>query len=174
MTDEQQPDPADFPGYRKLTDPNAVGPKVAAHNRRKLAASITNGTALGRLQLDMLTAFAEFEAERRAEMLAEGIDPDDDRDPLEYVRVIADEWADTEVDRERRAALLDRLADRLDTSEVRALRLAAEAAAAITPRLIARDAAAGVRPAATADDLGVSERYVYRVLSEQRAAHQAE
>lgn len=127
-------------------------PETAAHNRRR---SFTE---------DLLGFIAEYEQRRREEIIAAGGDPDKDRDPFETVRAIADQWATTEADDEGRAALLDDLADRLDTTEVRALRLAAEAAAAITPRLIYADADHGVKAADTAADLGVSESYVYRIL----------
>ncbi|GHC44392.1 MULTISPECIES: hypothetical protein [Streptomyces rochei group] len=130
-------------------------------------------TALSTLTAQFLASIEEFNRERRADILAAAGDRDDDHDPFETVRVIADEWAITADDTDARAALLDRLADSLDTSEVRALRLAAEAAAAITPRLIVADAAANVRPADTAADLGVTESYVYRILREHRAAQSA-
>jgi DNA-binding transcriptional LysR family regulator len=123
-----------------------------------------------RLAEQMQTIMAEYEQARRAERIAAGADPDEDRDPFETVRAIADDWAATAADTDGRAALLDHLADTLDTSQARALRLAAEAAAAVTPRLIRADADAGVRPADTATDLGVTESYVYRILREQRAA----
>ncbi|WP_073782067.1 MULTISPECIES: hypothetical protein [unclassified Streptomyces] len=116
-----------------------------------------------RLAEQMLTMLNEYEQERRAEIIAAGGNPDEGRDPFETVRAIADEWAATADDADARTALLDHLADRLDTSEVRALRLAAEAAAAITPRLIYQDADHGVTAAQTAEDLGVTESYVYRI-----------
>ncbi|MFF2922741.1 hypothetical protein ACFVTP_10110 [Streptomyces celluloflavus] len=122
------------------------------------------GAATQRFTEQMLVIMAEYEQRRRQEIIAAGGDPDEDRDPFETVRAIADQWATTEADNAGRAALLDDLADRLDTTEVRALRLAAEAAAAITPRLIYADADHGVKAADTAADLGVSESYVYRIL----------
>jgi len=125
--------------------------------------------ATQRLTEQMLGILAEFEKARRAEFIAAGGNPDDS-DPFETVRAIADDWADTADDPDRRDALLDRLTSTLDTSDVRALRLAAEAAAAITPRLIQAYANAGHRPANIAADLDVTESYVYRVLREQRAA----
>ncbi|MFJ9892705.1 hypothetical protein ACIQPR_05165 [Streptomyces sp. NPDC091280] len=128
--------------------------------------------ALRRYTAQFLALTAQFEQDRRAEIAAAGGDPDEDRNPFEYVHAIADEWADSEKDPDRRAALLDDLADRLDTSEVRALRLAAEAAAAITPRLIYADADQGVSPAITADDLGMTESYVYRILRKRPTGDQ--
>ncbi|WP_411145295.1 hypothetical protein [Streptomyces sp. x-80] len=109
----------------------------------------------------------EFEHARRAEIIAAGGDPDDDRDPFEDVREIAEQWAATAEDAEAREKFLDDLADRLDTSEVCALRLAAEAAAAVTPRLVYDDADHGVSAKDTAADLGVSESFVYRLLRQR-------
>ncbi|MFK0069740.1 hypothetical protein [Streptomyces sp. NPDC091046] len=140
------------------------------YSAAEISRSVKQQTATGRLQAALLAEFERFERERRAEIIAAGGDPDEDRDPFEHVRVIADQWSETADDSNARAAFLDRLAQQLDTSAVRALRLAAEAAAAITPRLIQADADAGVRAADTADDLGVTESYVYRVRREQRAA----
>lgn len=141
------------------------------YSAAEISRSVKQQTANDRLQAALLAEFERFERERRAEIIARGGNPDeDDRDPFEHVRVIADQWADTTDDPDARGAFLDRLAEQLDTSEVRALRLAAEAAAAITPRLIQADHLAGVRAADTADDLGVTESYVYRVRREQQAA----
>ncbi|WEB44028.1 hypothetical protein MOV08_35275 [Streptomyces yunnanensis] len=140
-------------------------PETAEHNRRAAdRQGLGPGSATQRFTEQMLSIMAEYEQRRREEIIAAGGDPDEDRDPFETVRAIADQWAATEADDEGRAALLDDLADQLDTTEVRALRLAAEAAAAITPRLIYADADHGVKPADTAADLGVSESYVYRIL----------
>ncbi|QLF83240.1 hypothetical protein QEN61_gp56 [Streptomyces phage Eklok] len=120
----------------------------------------------------MLAAARAYEQERRAEIIARGGDPDEDRDSFEAVRAIADDWAATADDPDGRAALLDHLADSLDTSEVRALRLAAEAATAITPRLIRHDADHGVSAAQTAEDLGMTESYVYRIRRTRPATGQ--
>ncbi|MEV4036385.1 hypothetical protein [Streptomyces umbrinus] len=164
MSNEQQPDPAKAQGAawtpgdirRAMKSPRRAQPTPAGH----------------RLAEQMLTIMAEYEQDRRAEIIAAGGNPDEDADPFEQVRTIADEWADTADDNDRRTALLDHLANSLDTSEVRALRLAAEAAAAITPRLIYQDADHGVSVAATAEDLGVSEGYVYRILRQRPATDQ--
>lgn len=122
-----------------------------------------------RLTEQMRTIMDEYMQARRAEIIAAGGDPDEDRDPLEYVRTIAGNWADTADDADRRAALLDHLADNLDTSDVRALRLAAEAVAAATPRLIYAHADIGFSAAVIAGDLGVTESYVYRILRNRPA-----
>ncbi|MDK0520373.1 hypothetical protein [Streptomyces sp. ML-6] len=121
-------------------------------------------SAITRLREQLSAAFEQFEQEHRAEIIARSGNPDDDRDPFETVHAIADNWATTTDDPDSREQLLDHLTDMLDTSEVRALRLAAEAATAITPRLIYADADHGISPATTADDLGLTESYVYRIL----------
>lgn len=187
MTDQQQPDEQPRTAHyqrtgksKAPTDPAgqsaAIEGTLAAlgyetghsYSSVEISRRVQEQTAMSRLQANILAEIERFNRERRAEIIAAGGDPDEDRDPFEYVRVIADQWAETADDPDGRAALLDQLADRLDTSEVRALRLAAEAAAAITPRLIVADADARVRAADTANDLGVTESYVYRVLREQR------
>ncbi|MFD7994534.1 hypothetical protein [Streptomyces mexicanus] len=145
-------------------------PRAPYHERRAAILADTS-TSSARLRAAILAQFEEFERERRTEILAAGGNPDD-RDPFEAVRAIADNWADTAEDPDRRTALLDDLAANLRLREIRALRLAAEAAAAVTPRMIVEEADAGVRPAAIADKLGVTESYVYRVLREQRDAQE--
>ncbi|WP_275463360.1 hypothetical protein [Streptomyces noursei] len=156
MTDEQQPEPTEEQG-RSWT-PGEI--RRAVKKPRRLEPT----PAGERFAEQMLAIMNEYEQGRRAEIIAAGGDPDEDRDPFETVRAIANDWANTADDAEARAALLDHLADSLDTSEVRALRLAAEAVAAITPRLIYADADAGVSVAETAADLGATESYVYRIL----------
>jgi len=160
MNKDQQPGPEEEQG--RTWTPGQISRAV-----RKSPRGLEQTAAGRQFAQQIQTIVSEFETARRAEIIAAGGDPDEDRDPFEYVRAIADEWADTADDSERRAALLDRLAVDLDTSEVRALRLAAEAAAAITPRLIYADADAGVSVADTAADLGVGESYVYRILRQR-------
>ncbi|MFC8199929.1 hypothetical protein ACFUTV_31735 [Streptomyces sp. NPDC057298] len=143
---------------------------LARHNRRATERQGNEAApAADRFREQMLTIMNEYEQARRAEIIAAGGDPDEDRDPFEAVRAVADDWADSADEPDRRAALLDHLADSLDTSRVRALRLAAEAAAAITPRLIYADADAGVSVAEIAADLGTTESYVYRILRKRTA-----
>ncbi|MCX4824231.1 hypothetical protein OG883_31120 [Streptomyces sp. NBC_01142] len=164
MSDEQQPGPDEE--QRDARTPGDI--RRAMRGPRRLEST----PAGQRLAEQMLIIMNEFEEARRAEIIAAGGDPDEDRDPFETVRAIANDWASSADDTEARAALLDHLADSLDTSEVRALRLAAEAAAAITPRLIYADADAGVSVADTAADLGATESYVYRILRKRSAADQ--
>ncbi|WP_399087997.1 helix-turn-helix domain-containing protein [Streptomyces sp. BBFR2] len=150
----------------------ADNPTLAEHNRRAAARQEpSRKSPMQRATEQMLAIMNEFEEERRAEIIAAGGDPDEDRDPLEYPTSIADQWDATEDDEDGRAQLLDRLALDLSLPDLRALRLAAEAAAAVTPRLVVEsyDEGTGVKPAQIAADLGVSESYVYRILRAQRA-----
>ncbi|MFJ3867894.1 hypothetical protein [Streptomyces nigra] len=129
-------------------------------------------TPADRLAADLLATVERFERERRAERIAAGGDPDEDRDPLELVRAIADNYTAhrNEPDAD---AMYDELAHELSLDDVRALRIAAEAAAAITPRLIESAAGNGQPVASIARDLAVSESYVYRVLRERKARQDA-
>lgn len=156
-----------------LTDPEQVGSKLAAYNRRKLAQGVERGTALGQLQLNMLAAFEEYDRARRAERIAAGADPDDDRDPFETPRWIADKWAESADKPDMRAALIGTLVESLTLDDIRVLRTAADAAAEVSPRLMVEHADRGMKPNRIADELAVSPSYVYRVLREQRAAEQA-
>ncbi|CAL9529659.1 hypothetical protein [Streptomyces sp. enrichment culture] len=125
-------------------------------------------TAADRLAADMTALLNQYERETAARRALAGDPNPTDLDPFETVRAIADSWERTADDPDGRAALLDRLTDQLDTSEIRALRLAAEAAVAVTPRRIAAEVAANVSVPTLAADLGVTESYVYRKLREQR------
>jgi DNA invertase Pin-like site-specific DNA recombinase len=125
---------------------------------------------LDRFQAELLAATERFERERRAEILAAGGDADDDRDPLEYVRAIADGYEERRDDATEAVRYLDGIARELAPEDLRVLRVAAEAVKKITP-LVIRIAAdeQGMTPAQIADDLGMTESYVYRVLRDHRA-----
>jgi DNA-binding NtrC family response regulator len=124
---------------------------------------------LDRFQADLLAATERFERERRAEIIAAGGDPDEDTDRLEHVRWIADGYEQNRDDPTQRIKHLSRIANELTLDEARALRLAAEAVKKATPELI-RIAADedGMTPAQIADELGLTESYVYRLLREHR------
>jgi hypothetical protein len=129
----------------------------------------TPPTAAGRLAADMLALVERFEQERRAEIRAAGSDRDeDDAQPLDpgYLRWIADEYERTRDNDAGRERLLDLLADELALADIRILRLAAEAAVAATPRAIKAAKGRGMKPAATADELGLTPSRVYQVLRE--------
>ncbi|MCZ9350736.1 hypothetical protein NGM36_13160, partial [Streptomyces mutabilis] len=164
MSDQQQPD-----NYK--TERTYSSTEISRRIKGRTAPDRLEPTPAGRRFAEQLhDLIAQHERERIAERALAG-GPDEDRDPFEVVRAIADDWDRTADDPDSRAELLDHLADSLDTSEVRALRLAAEAAAAITPRLIVAESAAGVRADVIADDLGhANPSYVYRILREHRAA----
>ncbi|MCX5161885.1 hypothetical protein OOK39_21860 [Streptomyces sp. NBC_00264] len=144
-------------------------PPLADHNRRAAARSLdpTEGT-VGRFQRQMIELMNTYERERRAEIIAAGGDPDEDRDPLEAVRDIAAGYnadaADTLDD------YLDRLADELTLDDVRALRVAGEAAVAATPRVIWAEADRGMKAPRIADEVGLTVSRVYQILRERPAA----
>jgi DNA invertase Pin-like site-specific DNA recombinase len=113
-------------------------------------------TPADKLRAQTLAAIAQFERETRATAT----------DPFEQVRNIADDYArHKESGDDALADLLDLLATEVLTlKDIRDIRLAAEAAAAITPRLIREEADRGTSAASIADTLSVSEGYVYRIL----------
>ncbi|MEU8721497.1 hypothetical protein [Streptomyces antimycoticus] len=127
MTTNDQPD--DKPG-----EPSDA---LAEHNRRAAARQgLTPTPAAQRLTEQMLTIFNEFERDRRAEIIAAGGDPDEDRDPLEYVRWIADNYVERRDDPRRLEHALRGLANELTLDDARALRLAGEAVAKALPQLV--------------------------------------
>lgn len=126
--------------------------------------------AMQELTARILAEVQRHERETVARRALAGDPNPTDLDALEYVRAIADQWATTD----GRAALLDRLADELTLDDARAIRLAAEAVAAVTPRLIHLAAEEdGKTVPDIAAELGVTESYAYRKLREQRAAEAA-
>ncbi|MEU8950912.1 helix-turn-helix domain-containing protein [Streptomyces sp. NPDC048489] len=138
-------------------------------DRARLADRQHRASPADKLRTRLIAALTDFDHERRAEILAAGGNPDETGDPFETVRAIADNWAASTDDPAARTALLDDLAGRLDNGTVRALRLAGEAAAAVTPRLIYMHADTGFSTAVIASDFGVSESYVYRILRKRSA-----
>jgi hypothetical protein len=165
-SDEQQP-----AEYRR-TDPKDE-PRTPAGQQAAIEGMLAarDMTPLDRFQAHLLDSVKQFERERRAEIIAAGGDPDDDRDPLDLVRSIADDYArHKEQGDEALADFLNLLATEvLDIEDVRDIRLAAEATAAITPRLICESADRGMPPASIAATLGVSDGYVYRILRKRDA-----
>ncbi|MFB7029656.1 MULTISPECIES: hypothetical protein [unclassified Streptomyces] len=142
-------------------------PALADHNRRVLARATTT-TALGVFQADMLRIMNEYEEARRAEIIAAGGDPDEDRDPFELVREIADTYQGlTDTDQHTKEAVLDDLSDRLTLADIRALRLAGEAAVAVTPRVIMYELRRKKTPRISAE-LGLTESRVYTIAREER------
>ncbi|MGW0756144.1 hypothetical protein ACWD1Y_06585 [Streptomyces sp. NPDC002814] len=161
MSNEQQPGPDEE--QREAWTPGNIRRAMGKSGR------LEPTPALRRFTEQFLNITEEYERARRADIIAAGGDPDEDRDQLEYVRWIADQWTDSEDNADRRAALLDRVYNELTLDDVRALRLAAQAAAAVTPRIIYWEADRGRKPADIAAELSVKESYVYRILRERPA-----
>ncbi|MFJ5999645.1 helix-turn-helix domain-containing protein [Streptomyces sp. NPDC092370] len=144
---------------------------IDEHNRRATSRQgLTPPTAADRFKEQMLTIMNEYEQARRDEITAAGGDADEDRDPLEFVRDLADGYEQRRGDETALVRYLDQVARQLNPEDVRALRVAAEAVKKVTP-LIIRIAADedGMTPAQIAEDLGMTESYVYRILREHRA-----
>jgi hypothetical protein len=118
-------------------------------------------TPADKLRAQTLAAIGQFERETSAAAVEAG------RDPFEHVRHIADEYAAAKGDAEQLADYLDRLGPELTLADVRALRLAAQAAADITPWLIEQAASTGTKAPSIATELGVAESYVYRILRQR-------
>ncbi|MFE9340852.1 hypothetical protein [Streptomyces sp. NPDC007063] len=121
------------------------------------------------LREKMLAVIREHERKNVAARALAGDPNPTDADPLEYVKDIAAGYtaaaADTLDD------YLDRLADELTPTDVRALRMAGEAAQAVTPRVVRAEADRGKKPPQIADELGLTPSRVYAILREQRDAH---
>lgn len=100
-----------------------------------------------------------------ARALAGDPNPTDD-DPLEYVYEIAQHYDQ----REERPNYLAQLADELTLDDVRALRLAGEAAKAVTPLVVLEESSRGKGVPQIAGEVGLTESRVYAILREQRAA----
>ncbi|MFJ5143293.1 hypothetical protein [Streptomyces sp. NPDC088707] len=148
-------------------------PALADHNRRALARATAN-TALGEFQANMLRILDEYEEARRTEILARGGDPDEDRDPFEVVRQIADSYeALNDADETTEEIVLNDLADSLSLADIRALRLAGEAATSITPRAIMDELGRKKIPQIAAE-LGLTTSRVYTIVREERRARAQE
>ncbi|MGI5353465.1 hypothetical protein ACQEU8_36640 [Streptomyces sp. CA-250714] len=150
-------------------------PASAAHNRRRYERIAAQLNAEGipvetspsaQLMARMYALFDEYERKTVAARALAGDPNPTDADPLEYVKDIAAAYsadaADTLDD------YLDRLADQLTLDDVRSLRLAGEAAQAVTPRVVMAEADRGMKPARIADELGLTQSRVYQILREER------
>jgi hypothetical protein len=166
-SDEQRPDDVPEDGAEPHAWTSAALERGADNLRRRLAPG---GDATARFREQVLFLFAQFERERQAEIIAAGGHPDEDRDPLEFVRGLAEGYEQRRDDKPALVHHLDQMARQLTPEDVRALRVAAEAVKKVTP-LIIRIAADedGMTPAQIAEDLGMTESYVYRILREHRA-----
>ncbi|MFD7512363.1 hypothetical protein ACFV5N_23915 [Streptomyces sp. NPDC059853] len=121
-----------------------------------------DGPALTRFQRQLAAAVAELEAAHRADVIAAGGDPDDELpDLLDLVRDIATDYQRSRDNPIRARSLLDQLANDHDLSDLAALRLAGEAAAAAVPRAVDRAEAAGMTVPSIARALGLTPQRVY-------------
>lgn len=93
--------------------------------------------------------------------------------PRWNVRAIAANHEEHRDDPDTAAAFLDHLAERLTLDDVRALRLAGEAAVAATPRAIKAARDRGMKPPRIAAELGLTPSRVYQVVRELAAAEEA-
>lgn len=119
------------------------------------------------LRAGIFAAVEEYERARRAANANHDQNPLD----LDYVRWIADNYGASREGggAEELTAFLDDLANELDLDEVRILRMAGEAAVAVTPRVIGGAADRGMKPPRIADEIGLTPSRVYGILREQRA-----
>ncbi|MFH8403750.1 helix-turn-helix domain-containing protein [Streptomyces sp. NPDC018019] len=140
-------------------------------NRRLSDAEMRRLSDADMLREQILTLIEEHERKTVAARALAGDPNPTDADPLEYVQEIAEHYAQ----RDHRPTYLDQLADELTLDDVRTLRLAGEAAQAVTPRVIMRAAEGGKQPREIAAEIGLTESRVYGVLREERRkGHEAE
>ncbi|WP_329423001.1 hypothetical protein [Streptomyces sp. NBC_01268] len=121
------------------------------------------GPATSRLMADMIALFGQYEREAAADRARRGDPNPYDLDEWKPFEDIADEWMSTEDDEEERAAFLDRLADQFTLDNLRVLRAVAEAAAAVTPRVVRAERVRYKVPE-IARRAGLTEGRVYQIL----------
>jgi len=148
-------------------------PGVADHNRRRLMRHLERDhDPKAQLMADMFELITRHEAEQAAERALRGDTNPYDLDELEPVRDIADTYAETRDDPDQLASTLEHLAAELSLADIRALRLAGEAAVAATPRAIKAARDNGMTPPRIAEELGLTPSRVYQVLRDLDAAEQ--
>ncbi|WP_102924300.1 helix-turn-helix domain-containing protein [Streptomyces noursei] len=167
MSDEQQhsPDEEQQPGWT----PGEIHRATKKSKARRLEPT----PAAQRLGEQLFGILAEFEQARRAEIIAAGGNPDDDRDRLEYVRLIAEQYQHHHRNAAELPVLIQSLADDLDLEDVRALRVAGEAAVAITPEVIMRAADSGMKAPEIAGEIGLTPSRVYDLIRKERQKRDA-
>ncbi|APD18527.1 hypothetical protein HOR43_gp30 [Streptomyces phage Ididsumtinwong] len=136
LTEPQFAETVDEPADEPATAAGALpGPSqyIADELNRR---GVPTNTAAGALFTDMMALFDKYERERAAARALQGDTNPYDLDEWEPFEAIANEWASTEGDEQAREQFLDRLADQLTLDNIRVLRQAGEAAAAVTPRVV--------------------------------------
>ncbi|MFE7782052.1 hypothetical protein [Streptomyces nigrescens] len=116
------------------------------------------------LRDQVLNLIIEHERQTVAARALAGDPNPTDADHLEYVQEIAEHYAQ----RDQRPGYLDQLADELTLDDVRTLRLAGEAAQAVTPRVIMAEADRGKNPPRIAEEIGLTASRVYGIIREER------
>ncbi|RSS59562.1 hypothetical protein [Streptomyces sp. WAC01280] len=148
------------------TDPTTLAGQQASIEGAVAAAGLTpvhESAAARTFREGMASLIADYERAHQAE-IREG---NGNGDYLDFVRSIAIGYEGTADDPKARHFLLDDLAESLSLSDIRALRVAGEAAVAATPRVIQDDAKRGTKPKRIADEVGLSLSRVYQILRDE-------
>ncbi|MEU6441363.1 hypothetical protein [Streptomyces sp. NPDC047046] len=130
-------------------------------------------TPIGQFQRGMLELVAALERNRVADRALAGDPNPTDADALEYVYEIADRYEQAQQDDAQRERFLDAITAELTPDDLRALRLAADVAVAVTPRVIVAEADDGKDPKQIAGEIGLSSARVYDLLRAERARRAA-
>ena len=121
---------------------------------------LEGNTAEARLVRQMRDALAAYERE------SETVTTEADVLSRSYVEWIADQWHQYRDDAAERGRLVEQLADALTADDVRTLRRVADALGDVTTAHILRLRASGLKPPRIAEQLGVTDTYVRRVLAQ--------
>lgn len=154
--DDQQPSPGEEPTGEASSPLSAA--EVSRRSRRYRAQ--TNRSDAEGLRDQMLALMDEYARQTVAARALAGDPNPTDAEPLEYVREIAGHYAQ----RQHRPSYLDQLADELTLDDVRVLRLAGEAAQAVTPAVVVAEAAGGKKAPEIAAEIGLTTSRVYDIL----------
>lgn len=171
----QRADASKFPTTPAGQDASVEGMAAAyeagvGNSRRARRSRVKGDTpAIDKMRDEMFAVFEEYHRLRVAERALAGDPNPTDAEPLEYVYEIAEQYHRNRETHQHRAAFLDELAAELTLADVRALRLAGEAAVAATPRVVKDAAERCMKPPQIAAEIGLTERRVQQILREQRA-----
>ncbi|MFH9295637.1 hypothetical protein [Streptomyces sp. NPDC017520] len=154
-----------------LADPDGRWGRIADDLN---ARGVPVGNPTGRLMAHVLDAFAEFEEERRAEIIAAGGDPDeDDRDPLSRAALV-------DLARDHRSAmrpkaddqqyddLIEEIADTLTLSDVRIMRGAWTAINEAMPRIAYVARQGGTSPDEIARATGYTSSRIAQFIRQEK------